>query len=120
MATGNRRTHPALTPQRIAELRNLAKKIDREEAQQIKAEGQAILLRHETVKNLIRAVKEARLAKGLSLGEVGERSSIGKANLCRLETDLDPNPTLDTLLRYAAAVGVEIRVNVGKASQAAF
>jgi DNA-binding phage protein len=116
MATNTRRTHPALTPQRIAELSELARKIDREEAEQIKAEGQAILLRHETVKKLIRAVKDARLAKGLSLAEVGERSSIGKANLCRLETDLDPNPTLDTLLRYAGAVGVELHVSVGKVS----
>lgn len=114
MASTSRRTHPALTPQRIAELSDLARKIDQEEAEQIKSEGRAILLRHETVKKLIRAVKKARLARGLSLGEVGERSSIGKANLCRLETDLDPNPTLDTLLRYAEAVGVEIRVMIGE------
>ncbi len=115
MASTTRRTHPALTPQRIAELGALARKIDREEAEQIKCEGRAILLRHETVKKLITAVKQARLAKGLSLGEVGERSSIGKANLCRLENDLAPNPTLDTLLRYAEAVGVQILVSVGKA-----
>src|SRR5262245_53509464 len=108
----NRKTHPALTPARIAELSKLAKNIDREEAEQIKSEARAIFLRHETIKKLIRAVKDARLAKGLTLGEVGERSSIGKANLCRLETDLDPNPTLDTLLRYAAAVGIELRVSV--------
>lgn len=116
MANSTRRTHPALTPQRIAELGDLAKKIDKEEAEEIKSEARAILLRHETVKTLIRAVKEARLAKGLSLSEVGERSCIGKANLCRLETDLDPNPTLDTLLRYADAVGVEVHVNIQKAT----
>jgi hypothetical protein len=115
MANNTRRTHPALTPQRIAELSELARKIDVEEADEIKSEGRAMLLRHETVKKLIRAVKQARLAKGLTLGEVGEQSSIGKANLCRLENDLDPNPTLDTLLRYAGAVGVDIRVSVGEA-----
>ena len=112
MSNPNRRTHPSLTPKRIAELAQLAQKIDREEADEIKAEGRAILLRHETVKNLIRAVKEARLAKGLSLADVGEKSSIGKANLCRLENDLDPNPTLETLLRYAGAVGVEVHVSI--------
>lgn len=112
MAKNTRRTHPALTRQRVAELSELARKIDREEAEQIKAEGRAIFLRHETVRQLIRAVKDARLAKGLSLSEVGERSGIDKANLCRLETDLEPNPTLDTLLRYAEAVGVEMRVSV--------
>jgi DNA-binding phage protein len=114
MASPKRTSHPALTRQRIAEFSALAKTIDREEAEQIKSDARAILLRHETIKQLIRAVKEVRLAKGLSLGEVGERSSIGKANLCRLETDLDPNPTLDTLLRYASAVGVELHVSVNK------
>ena len=47
------------------------------------------------------------------LGEInGQRRCIDKANLCRLETDLDPNPTLDTLLRYAEAVGVEMHISV--------
>lgn len=110
-----RRTHPALTARRIAELSALARKIDREESEEIKWQGRAILLRHQTVKKLIQAVKAARLAKEISLAEVGEQSGIGKANLCRLENDLDPNPTLDTLLRYAEAVGVELHVSVGKA-----
>ena len=112
MPNPTRRSHAALTPQRIAELSDLAGKIDREEAEQIKSDARAILLRHATVKKLIRAVKQARLAKGLSLGEVGEESGIDKANLCRLENDLDPNPTIDTLLRYAGAVGVEVHVSI--------
>ena len=114
MAKRERKTHPSLTPDRIAGLSKLARRIDREEAQEIKAEARAIFLRHETIRALIGAIKDTRIAKGLSLGEVGERSSIGKANVCRLETDLDPNPTLDTLLRYAEAVGVRIQVSVGK------
>jgi DNA-binding phage protein len=114
MAKQERKTHPSLTPARIAELSKLARQIDQEEAQDIKAKARAIFLRHETVRALIAAIKDARIAKGLSLGEVGDRSSIGKANVCRLETELDPNPTLDTLLRYADAVGVQIRVSVGR------
>ena len=117
MASTKRRTHAALTPQRLAELSKLARKIDREEAEEIKQEARGILLRHETVKSLIGAVKQARLDKGMSLAEAGERSSIGKANLSRLETDLDPTPTLDTLLRYASAVGVKLHVSVGKSAR---
>lgn len=112
MAATKRKTHPALTPQRIAELSALAKKIDREEADELKAIARAMFLRHETVRDLIAAMKAARLEKKLSLDEVGEKSEIGKANLCRLENLPTPNPTLDTLLRYADAVGVKLRVSL--------
>jgi transcriptional regulator with XRE-family HTH domain len=47
---------------------------------------------------------------GLSLAEFGERSGIGKANVSRLENDQDPSPTMDTLLRYAAALGRAIHI----------
>ena len=113
MPTLKRKAHPAMTPRRIAELSELAKKIDREEAAEIKAMARAVFLRHETVRDLITAVKRARLQKKLGLEEVGEKSGIGKANLSRLENHPNPNPTLDTLLRYADAVGVSLRVSVG-------
>jgi DNA-binding phage protein len=103
-----KRTHPSLTPQRIAELSKLARKIDAEEAEQLKAEGRAILKRQEIVRTVIADLKKARLDRGLSLAEVGERSAIGKANLSRLENSIDPNPTVDTLLRYAEAVGMRL------------
>ena len=108
----SRKTHPAMTPKRIAELGDLARKIDREEAAELKAAGRAILLRHETTKQLIVALKTARMARKLGLEEVGEKSGIGKANLSRLENQPNPNPTLDTLLRYADAVGVDLHVSV--------
>jgi DNA-binding phage protein len=106
-------SHPRLSPQRVAELSRLARQIDRAEGEQIKQDGRQILLRHRTVVSLIAALKEARISKQLTLSEAGERSGIGKANLSRLENDPTPNPTLDTLLRYADAVGVRLRVEVG-------
>lgn len=42
---------------------------------------------------------------GLSLTDVAERSGIDKAALSRLETGWQPNPTLNTLARYARAIG---------------
>ncbi len=109
----NRKTHPALTAQRVSELNEIGRQVDSEEAAELEATGRAILLRHETIRKLIVALKQARLAKNLSLGEVGEQSGIGKANLSRLENDPVPNPTLDTLVRYAEAVGVKMQVSIG-------
>jgi DNA-binding XRE family transcriptional regulator len=53
-------------------------------------------------------LRAAREAAGLSLADVSERSGIDKAALSRLETGVTENPTLETLVRYAAAVGKQL------------
>src|SRR5260370_12082217 len=50
-------------------------------------------------------LRKARSAAGLSLTQVADRSGIDKAALSRLERGLQPNPTIETLCRYAAALG---------------
>jgi DNA-binding XRE family transcriptional regulator len=42
---------------------------------------------------------------GLSLTDVADRSGIDKAALSRLENGFYPNPTINTLARYAKAIG---------------
>jgi DNA-binding XRE family transcriptional regulator len=54
------------------------------------------------------ALKKAREAAGLSLTDVAERSGIDKAALSRLENGIHDNPTVDTLMRYAAALGKKL------------
>ncbi len=54
-------------------------------------------------------LKKAREGAGLSLADVAERSGIDKAALSRLENGIQANPTVETLLRYAAAVGKRLR-----------
>jgi transcriptional regulator with XRE-family HTH domain len=54
------------------------------------------------------AVKAARERRGLTLEEVAEASGIHKTSLRRLETGKLANPTVDMLLRYAAAVGCRL------------
>jgi DNA-binding XRE family transcriptional regulator len=51
------------------------------------------------------ALKKTREAAGLSLADVAERSGIDKAALSRLENGVSDNPTIVTLMRYAAALG---------------
>ncbi len=107
-----RKTHPKMMPQRIAALSKLAKKIDREESDSIKKRGRAVFARHEMIQTVIAALKAARQAQGLSLAQIGELSGIGKANLSRLENDAAPNPTWDTIARYAESVGRKLQVKV--------
>ena len=57
---------------------------------------------------LLVAFKQARNAAGLSLADVAERSGIDKAALSRLENGVHDNPTVETLMRYAAALGKKL------------
>ena len=53
-------------------------------------------------------LKQHRLAAGLTLDEVAERSGIDRAALSRLETGKNLNPTVGTLAKVAAAVGLAL------------
>jgi DNA-binding XRE family transcriptional regulator len=57
------------------------------------------------VKVLIHDLKKVRQEAGLSLAAVAKSSGIDQATLSRLENGRQPNPTVDTLWRYASAVG---------------
>ena len=57
------------------------------------------------VRQVAVALRQAREAAGLSLADVEARSGIDKAALSRLETGQQINPTVNTLARYAHALG---------------
>jgi DNA-binding XRE family transcriptional regulator len=53
----------------------------------------------------IQALRRERNRCGVSIGEVAERSGLDRAVVSRLENGKQDNPTVATLMRYAAAVG---------------
>jgi DNA-binding XRE family transcriptional regulator len=57
------------------------------------------------VKKLIHELKKERKAAGLTLAAVSKLTGMDQATLSRLENGRQPNPTIDTLWRYARAVG---------------
>jgi len=61
---------------------------------------------------LLAALKRHRESRGLSLTDVSERSGMDRAAVSRLENGVYLNPTLDTLYRYASAIGAEIAFTV--------
>jgi hypothetical protein len=58
-----------------------------------------------SLRQAVAALKGAREAAGLSLAEIEARSGVDKGALCRLETGQSVNPTINTLIRYAQALG---------------
>jgi len=57
------------------------------------------------VQTALQAMKREREQSGLSVGDVAERSGLDRAVISRLENGKQDNPTIATLMRYAAAVG---------------
>ena len=57
------------------------------------------------VQGALQALKRERLRSRLSIGDVAKRSGLDRAVVSRLETGKQDNPTVATLMRYAAALG---------------
>jgi DNA-binding XRE family transcriptional regulator len=61
---------------------------------------------------LLKELKAAREAKGLSLADVTELTGMDRSALSKLETGQRANPTVETLVRYAEAVGKRLVVSL--------
>ncbi len=70
-----------------------------------KAVQQGIAIEH-----TMAVLKAERLKQCLSLADVKERTGIERSALSRLENNVEANPTVNTLTRYAAAVGKRVLV----------
>lgn len=57
------------------------------------------------IQKALQALKRERERSGFSIGDVAERSGLDRAVVSRLENGKQDNPTIATLMRYAAAVG---------------
>jgi predicted transcriptional regulator len=57
------------------------------------------------VQQAIQALKGNRERRGLSIGDLAECSGLDRAVISRLENGKQDNPTVATLMRYAAAIG---------------
>ncbi len=63
-------------------------------------------------RELLLQLKVAREAKGLSLGDLTKLTGMDRSALSKLETGQRANPTLETLARYAEAVGKRLGVSL--------
>ena len=76
------------------------------------AHGRRVKARHTMLREAVAALKSTREALWLSLADIKASTGIEKSNLSRLENDPLANPTIDTLCRYAEAVGKEIVITL--------
>ena len=64
-------------------------------------------LREAIASNVVRHLKKEREKRGLSMNVVAQRSGLSHSIISLIERDMR-NPTLDTLLRIADAIGVDL------------
>ena len=64
-----------------------------------------------TISDVMKALKAAREHEGISLRELESRTGISRGNLSKLERG-SSNPTIETLARYAKAIGRKLTVAV--------
>ena len=101
------------TPEEVARLKAVREEFkDKPTLDQLLASGNYTepmpLGQYLQIRQLLAGLRKAREAAGLSLTEAAERAGMDKALASRLETGRQPNPTLDTVARYAAALGKRI------------
>ncbi|HVT90222.1 MAG TPA: helix-turn-helix transcriptional regulator [Tepidisphaeraceae bacterium] len=106
------RTRKQLSPRKVKVLHELARRIDTKESNRIRAQGRTLFKRHASLRTIVGALKQQRLHLGLSLSDIARRTGIAKPNLSRLENSEHAAPTLDTLERYARAVGMTVKTEL--------
>src|SRR5882724_13194924 len=87
--------------------------------EQVAAELPELIARHherlaalDQLQELLTQLKAAREAKGLSLADLTELTGMDRSALSKLETGQRANPTVETLVRYAEAVGKRLVVSL--------
>src|SRR3981081_2790617 len=93
-----------LTPEEAAKYKAIREQVA-EELPDLIARHHERMAALDQLQELLRQLKAAREAKGLSLADLTELTDIDRSALWKLETGPRANPTAETLVRYAEAVG---------------
>ncbi len=105
-----------LTPDEAAKYQAVRQQVA-EELPELVARHEERLASLDRLETLFTQLKEAREAKGLSLADVTELTGMDRSALSKLETGQRANPTVDTLVRYAEAVGKRVVVSLADAER---
>jgi ribosome-binding protein aMBF1 (putative translation factor) len=100
-----------LTPEEAAKYNTIREQID-QELPDLTARHHARLATLDQLDTVLEQLKAAREAKGLSLADLTELTGMDPSALSKLETGQRANPTVDTLVRYAQAVGKHLVVSL--------
>ena len=100
-----------LTPEEAAKYKAVREQVA-EELPDLIARHHGRMATLDQLQEVLLQLKAAREAKGLSLADLMELTGMDRSALSKLETGQRANPTVDTLVRYAEAVGKRLVVSL--------
>jgi len=100
-----------LTPEEAAKYQMIREQVA-EELPDLIARHHERLVALDQLDELLTQLKAAREAKGLSLADMSDLTGMDRSALSKLETGQRANPTVETLVRYAEAVGKRVVVSL--------
>jgi ribosome-binding protein aMBF1 (putative translation factor) len=100
-----------LTSEEAARYKAVREQVD-QELPQLVARHHERMASLDQLSELLQQLKSAREAQGLSLADLTERTGMDRSALSKLETGQRANPTIETLVRYAEAVGKRLVVSL--------
>ena len=103
-----------LTPEEAAKYKAIREQVA-EELPDLIARHHERMASLDQLDDLLKQLKSAREAKGLSLADLTELTGMDRSALSKLETGQRPNPTVETLVRYAEAVGKRLVISLADA-----
>lgn len=111
-----KRTFKTLSPNESRAFDRAIAKVEADRPQ-LENWARAGFARDRHLREVLSLLKHARVERDISLAQLQKSTGIAKGNLSKLENDPMANPTVETLLRYAQAIGVELRINVVSAGR---
>src|SRR5258708_4538423 len=100
-----------LTPEEAAKYRKVREQVA-EELPDLIARHHERAAALDQLETLLPQLKTAREKRGLSLADVTRLTGMDRSALSKLETGQRSNPTIETLVRYAEAVGKRLVVSL--------
>ena len=100
-----------LTPEQVAKYRVVREQVA-QELPELVARHQERMSSLDQLQTLLDQLKSTRESKGLSLADLTELTGMDRSALSKLETGLRANPTVETIVRYADAVGKRLVVSL--------
>jgi DNA-binding XRE family transcriptional regulator len=100
-----------LSPEEAAKYREIREQV-REELPELIARHHERLAAFDQLGELVKQLKAAREEQGLSLSDLTRLTGMDRSALSKLETGQRLNPTIETLVRYAEAVGKRLVVSL--------
>jgi DNA-binding Xre family transcriptional regulator len=89
------------------------------ELDSIRSRAKQLLAEARAVKAVCAALRDARREQGFTLGDLERMTGIDRSALSKLERGERPNITFETLVRYAAALGKQLRIDLEDLGSAA-